>query len=80
VRDAFAAWKQGLPAVVLVHEPFATLARAQCQALGARDPAILIYKQDAPALESEAESTDKAQRVAQQLVELLSRPRDAAAR
>jgi hypothetical protein len=26
VRDAFAAWKQGLPAVVLVHEPFATLA------------------------------------------------------
>jgi len=79
VRDAFAAWKQGLPAVVLVHEPFATLARAQCQALGAKDPTILIYEQDAPALESEAESADKARRVAQQVVELLSRPQAAGA-
>ena len=80
MRDAFAAWKQGLPAVVLVHEPFATLARAQCQALGARDPMILVYKQDAPALESDQESTQKAQRVAEEVLALLNRPHDAAGR
>ena len=72
MRDAFAAWKQGLPAVVLVHEPFAVLAKAQCQTLGARDPTILVYKQDAPALESDEVSTAKARQVAEQIVGLLS--------
>ena len=80
MRDAFAAWKQGLPAVVLVHEPFATLARAQCQALGARDPLILVYPQDAPALESDEESAAKAQRVAEEVLALLNRPHDAGGR
>lgn len=61
-----------MPAVVLVHEPFAVLARAQCQSLGAKDPAILVYKQDAPALESDAVSTAKARDVAAQVVRLLS--------
>ena len=64
MRDAFAAWKEGLTAVVLVHEPFATLARAQCQSLGARAPLIVVYKQDAPALESDAQSDAKASEVA----------------
>ena len=72
MRDAFQAWKQGIPAVVLVHEPFATLAQAQCQALGAKDPVTLVYKQDAPAHESEEESTEKARRVAAEVVRLLS--------
>jgi hypothetical protein len=72
VRDAFAAWKQGMPAVVLVHEPFANLAKAQCASLGAKDPVILVYKQDAPALESDQESREKARVVAQQVVQLLS--------
>ena len=72
MRDAFQAWKEGIPAVVLVHEPFATLAHAQCQALGAKDPTTLVYKQDAPARESEEESTAKAREVAQRMVELLS--------
>jgi hypothetical protein len=75
VRDAYQAWKQGIPAVVLVHEPFATLAKAQCQALGAKDPVILVYKQDAPARESAQESTDKARRVAAEVVQLLSATR-----
>jgi hypothetical protein len=61
-----------MPAVVLVHEPFATLARAQCQSLGAKDPTILIYTQDAPAMESDEESTEKARRVAAEVVRLLS--------
>ena len=61
--------------MVLVHEPFATLAKAQCQALGAKDPMTLVYKQDAPARESEQESTDKARRVAAEVVQLLSAAR-----
>ena len=73
MRDALQAWKQGLPAVVLVHEPFATLARAQCQPLGANDPLILVYKQDAPALETDAESRAKAADVASATISLLTR-------
>jgi len=73
VRDAYAAWKRGLPAVVLVHEPFAVLARAQVQALGAVDPTILVYRQDAPALESDEQSAVKAQVVAEGIVDLLTR-------
>ena len=61
-----------MPAVVLVHEPFAVLARTQCQMLGAKDPVILVYKQDAPALESDQESREKARVVAQQVIQLLS--------
>jgi len=72
VRDAFAAWKQGMPAVVLVHEPFAVLAKTQCQALGAKDPTMLVYQQDAPALESDEQSGEKAWRVAAEAVRLLS--------
>ena len=72
MRDAFQAWKQGIPAVVLVHEPFATLAKAQCQALGAKDPVTLVYKQDAPARESDEESTAKARQVAADVMRLLT--------
>ena len=61
-----------MPAVVLVHEPFANLARAQVASLGAREPLILVYKQDAPAMESDAQSEDKARGVAAELLELLS--------
>ena len=61
-----------MPAVVLVHEPFVNLAKAQFQALGAKDPTMLVYKQDAPALESDAESADKARRVAAEVVRLMS--------
>lgn len=72
MRDAFQAWKQGIPAVVLVHEPFATLAKAQCQSLGATDPTTLVYKQDAPARESDEESLEKARHVAAEVLRLLS--------
>ena len=62
-----------MPAVVLVHEPFVTLAKAQFQALGAKDPTMLVYKQDAPAFESSDEIEDKARKVAAEVVRLLSR-------
>ncbi len=72
MRDAFAAWKIGVPAVVLVHEPFVALANAQFQALGAKDPTMLVYKQDAPALESADEIAAKARKVAAEVIRLLS--------
>jgi hypothetical protein len=74
VRDAFEAWKEGIPAVLLVHEPFVTLAKVQCQTLGARDPVILVYPQDAPARESDDDSSAKARRVAADVVRLLGTP------
>ena len=61
-----------MPAVVLVHEPFEKLAQAQCLTLGAKDPLILVYKQDAPALESEQETSEKAKAVAGEVVRLLT--------
>jgi hypothetical protein len=71
VRDANAAWKLGIPAVVLVHEPFATIAKVQAEALGARDPLIVVYKQDAPVFESAQQITDKARNVAAEVLKLL---------
>ena len=61
-----------MPAVVLVHEPFANLAKAQCQSLGAKDPVILVYKQDAPALETDEVSDEKARGVAAEVLRLLT--------
>ena len=72
MRDAYAGWKQGIPAIVLVHEPFATLARSQCQALGAKDPLVIVYKQDAPARDTVDETVAKASDVAAEIVRLLS--------
>lgn len=61
-----------MPAVVLVHEPFANLAKAQCQSLGAKEPSILVYKQDAPAMESDQQSDAKAGAVAADVLRMLS--------
>lgn len=61
-----------MPAVVLVHEPFAVLAKTQCQMLGARNPTILVYQQDVPARESDEDSDAKARQVAAEVVRLLS--------
>ena len=72
MRDAFAAWKLGITAGVMVHEPFAMLAKTQCQVLGAKDPLILVYKQDAPARESDEDSEVKAREVATDIMQLLS--------
>ncbi len=61
-----------MPAVVLVHEPFEKLAQAQCLSLGAKDPLILVYRQDAPALETDKQSEDKARGVAAEVLRMLS--------
>jgi hypothetical protein len=49
-----------------------TVAKTQCQILGAAEPTILVYKQDAPARESEEDLVAKAELVSRQIVELLS--------
>ena len=72
MRDALAAWKLGVPAVVLIHEPFANIARVQLETLGARDPSIVVYKQDAPAFESAQQVAEKARHVAAEVGKLLS--------
>lgn len=72
MRDAIAAWKLGVPAAVLVHEPFAVLANAQCQSLGAKDPVIVVYKQDVPARDSDDQLDAKARTVAEELLRVLS--------
>jgi hypothetical protein len=72
VRDAFAAWKNGTPAVVRCHEPFDGPARQQSQTPGAPAPAIIVYKQDAPALESDAALDAKARDVAEAVLRAFS--------
>jgi hypothetical protein len=47
--------------------------KAQFQALGAQEPTMLEYRQDAPALESAEEIANKPRRVAADVVRLLSR-------
>ena len=61
-----------MPAVVLVHPPFAALAKAQFQALGASNPTMLVYKQDVPAGETEDEIVDKARSLAAEIAKVLS--------
>ncbi len=48
------------------------LAKTQCQVLGAKDPLVLVYKQDAPARESDEDSEAKARDVATDIVRMLS--------
>lgn len=57
--------------MVLVHAPFATVAKVQCELLGAKDPLIVVYKQDAPAFESDEASERKAADVATEVFQLL---------
>ena len=61
-----------MPAVVLVHPPFTALAQAQFQALGAKNPTMLVYKQDVPARETADEIVEKARSLAAEIVKVLS--------
>lgn len=54
--------------MVLVHEPFARIAEVQCDTLGAKNSAIVVYKQDAPAFESDEDLVRKANSVANQIL------------
>jgi hypothetical protein len=71
VRDAVAAYREGVPTVVLVHGPFEKLAKTQCAALGAADLPLLIYKQDALARDTDDEIVARASEVARRLPDFL---------
>ncbi len=48
MRDTVNVIREGVPAVALVHEPFATLARMQVARVGMPDAPLLIYPRDLP--------------------------------
>lgn len=43
--------REGVPAVALVHEPFATLAQLQAAQVGMPEAPLLIYERDLPGQE-----------------------------
>jgi hypothetical protein len=64
VRDTVNVIREGVPAVGLVHEPFATLARLQVAQVGMPDAPVLIYARDLPDRESPDLLERKAREVA----------------
>ena len=48
MRDTVNVIREGVPAVALVHEPFATLARLQVAQVGMPEAPLLIYPRDLP--------------------------------
>ena len=51
MRDTVNVIREGVPAVALVHEPFARLARLQAAQVGMPDVPLLIYERDLPGQE-----------------------------
>ncbi len=48
MRDTVNVIREGVPAIALVHEPFAMLARLQVAQVGMPDAPLLIYARDLP--------------------------------
>ncbi len=64
MRDTVNVIREGVPAVALVHEPFATLARLQIAQVGMPDAPLLIYARDLPEQEPRQVLEKKAEDVA----------------
>jgi hypothetical protein len=64
VRDTVNVIREGVPAVGLVHEPFATIAKLQVAQVGMPDAPVLIYARDLPDQEPPDVLEKKAQEVA----------------
>lgn len=56
--------REGVPAVALVHEPFATLAQLQAAQVGMPEAPLLIYERDLPGQEPPHVLAKKADAVA----------------
>lgn len=74
MRDTVNMIKQGVPSVVLVHEPFEKLARAQMRQLGIADskPYVVSYPVDRPAADSPEFVRKKADELARRLPDFLT--------
>jgi len=71
VRDTVNLIRAGVPAVALVHDPFATLARLQVAQVGMPDAPLLLYARDLPDQEPPAVLERKAEEVAERAAGLL---------
>jgi hypothetical protein len=71
VRDTVNVIREGVPAVGLVHEPFATIAKLQVAQVGMPDAPVLIYARDLPDQEPPDVLEKKAQEVADRAAVLL---------
>jgi len=71
VRDTVNVIREGVPAVALVHEPFATLARLQVAQVGMPDAPLLLYPRDLPDQEPPDVLERKAREVAERAAALL---------
>jgi len=64
VRDTVNVIREGIRAVALVHEPFATLAQLQAAQVGMPEAPLLIYERDLPGQEPPHVLEKKAEAVA----------------
>ncbi len=71
MRDTVNLIREGVPAVGLIHEPFATLARLQVAQVGMPDAPVLIYARDLPDQEPPDVLERKAREVAERAGVLL---------
>ena len=71
MRDTVNLIRAGVPAVALVHEPFATLARLQVAQVGMPDAPLLLYARDLPDQEPPDVLERKAEEVAERAAGLL---------
>ena len=63
--------QQGVPAVGLIHKPFEKLAKMQAVQLGMPDAPLLIYSQDLPSQDAADLVREKAEEVAERVVNML---------
>ena len=74
MRDTVNMVRLGIPSVVLVHEPFEKLARAQMRQLGIEDSKtfVLVYPVDRPSADAPEVVRKKAQDQVSRIPELLT--------
>jgi hypothetical protein len=73
VRDTVNVIREGVPAVGLVHDPFAMLARMAVRQVGMPDAPLLIYPRDLVSEETPEQLEAKACEVAERAAEMLLR-------
>ena len=73
MRDTVNVIREGVPAVALVHDPFAALARMAVRQVGMPDAPILIYPRDLVSEETPDQLEDKACEVAERAATMLLR-------
>ena len=73
MRDTVNVIREGVPAIGLVHDPFAALARMAVRQVGMPDAPLLIYPRDLVSEESADQLEAKAREVAERAASMLLR-------